>query len=472
MKSMDHIDEKILELFVLEAQDVTNKRAKIEQHLKECEGCASLYEEISEYYKEVEQLSEAQDRSSRLPVSKRWFPAAYEPDRTAISKYDKSIPVRIGRFIARYPIASSSFGLAAAVVMALMLFSPKKIITDTNPNYARAKDEFLIVYNKNGEELWRKHIGLWYDWEKLLEQGLEPNDYVQIIDVDGDGKREVLSIYGFLPDSTNKHTIFCNNADGSEKWKYTIHRNMTFGNETFSDDYSFHSIESGDFDNNGKIEVIATVLANLFYPTTILRFDASTGKLLEEYWHSGNLFTMKHRDIEDDRNEEIFISGCNNGYDLACLSVFDSRNILGHSPAPPAYTPIGIPNGSEKYYILFPRTDIKAFTDFKRNVSKSLYFTKEGLLRVYVSEQFPANLSYTLFYYFDSTMKCVRVDADDRYIIFHRQLEAEGKLTRKVDYEYFEDLRRQVQYWDGEKFVNYPTMNKKYIATTNPKHLP
>jgi acetyl-CoA carboxylase beta subunit len=80
---------------------------------------------------------------------------------------------------------------------------------------------------------------------------------------------------------------------------------------------------------------------------------------------------------------------------------------------------------------------------------------------IWVSE--PAKeTEYSLMYYFDSSMRCARVDAHDEFVKFHKRLEAESKLKRVLDAQYFEELRRGVEYWDGEKFVNEPVMNKRY----------
>jgi hypothetical protein len=51
--------------------------------------------------------------------------------------------------------------------------------------------------------------------------------------------------------------------------------------------------------------------------------------------------------------------------------------------------------------------------------------------------------------------------------MLHQKLEAEGKLTKKLDKQYYEDLRKRVLYWDGEKFVKEPTMNKNYLKAAH-----
>ena len=70
-----------------------------------------------------------------------------------------------------------------------------------------------------------------------------------------------------------------------------------------------------------------------------------------------------------------------------------------------------------------------------------------------------------VFFEFDSQMHCVRARGGDEFVALHRELEKDGKLKTKIGDGYFEDLCRAVQYWDGEKFVKEPMMNRKYLSS-------
>jgi hypothetical protein len=88
------------------------------------------------------------------------------------------------------------------------------------------------------------------------------------------------------------------------------------------------------------------------------------------------------------------------------------------------------------------------------------------------SEEITDGVSYDLIYYFNRTMKCIVVQASDSFMKLHQRLEAEGKTKTIADAHYFEQLRQGVLYWDGEKFVHEPTMNKRYVEAMNTKALP
>jgi hypothetical protein len=467
---MNHIDEETLELYVLEAEEISARRGEIEAHLRECAGCEALRKEIEEFYSDVQSIREERSKATSQALTLRSV-ALKVPTYTEfgpLSQIKKTWPARAVLFTIRHPIVSTS-GFVALFVAALLLGMQIKSPKDSNLAYASAKNEFLVAYNKNGAELWRKHIGPGYDSERLRTEipGYEPDKYLVTVDVEGDGKKEVIAAFGLFNGSMlwpMRDAVVCYNSDGSTRWLTKLGRQMTFGTELYSDDYPVRQILVAARSEEGAVDVLALITHYAYYPSAIARLDASTGRVLNEYWHSGILGSLEHRDIDGDGIAELVAVGENNGYDMASLAVLDPRELSGHSPAPANYTPQGLPTGTEKYYLLFPRSDLKRFASHKRNVAESPRFAKDGLMRVYVAERVE-NIWHPLIYCFDKSMKCIRVEGEDTFINLHRRLEAEGKLTRKLDAQYYEELRQSVLYWDGEKFVKEPTMNKYYTLS-------
>ncbi len=468
---MSHIEKTTLELYVLDAKEVADQRIEIARHLKDCPGCLALFNQISEYYAEVDRLLDEQEQEHPLLVSRRWLGQAKQTTTPLVaSKVENALPVRLARLVVLHPVVSSAFGLAAALFIAFLLIFPRKGLDDTNPSYARAKDEFLIVYNKEGGELWRKQIGIDYDQEKLrhMEMAYEPSDYLATVDVDGDGKNEVIGSFGMIGASPLVNAVVAFNADGTERWRYPFHRQMVFGTQAFADVYFFHRLISGDFDNNGKPEIIAMAIQGGYYPTCIVKLSSIDGTLLGEYWSPGNLLSSDYRDIDGDGYKDLVLAGQNNGYDMASLIVLDPRTISGHSPAPQDFTPKNVPAGTEKYYLLFPRSDLKEVSTFKRNRA---FITMRGgpHLAINVSEKVDS-LWYSIIYHFDDHLRCTGVDGEDSFVGVHQRLEKESRLTKHLGASYYEDLQRSILYWDGDKFVHEPTMNRRYKETLKTSH--
>jgi hypothetical protein len=236
---------------------------------------------------------------------------------------------------------------------------------------------------------------------------------------------------------------------------------MTFGGEAFTDNYRFLIMMVGDFDADGKQEVIAMVRHHPFWSSAVIRLDAVDGSLEGEYWHTGWIKTAKHFDVDGDGTEELFFAGENNALDAACLAILDPRRIVGHSPLNHEFVPDNLEAGTEKYYIIFPRTDLETLSNHPRNVAYELQVSGSASFHVGCQESFPEG-GYAVFYEFDSSFRVRKAILSDDFVAFHRQMEAEGRLHKKLDEEYTSDLLKAVRYWDGEKFVPEPTMNRKY----------
>jgi len=463
---MNHIDEKMLELYVMNAEEVKPHRDKIENHLKQCAGCSALYEKLKEYYGEVGLLLEQNLEEKALVVSPRVNLPELSHSKRFLTSLNKTLPTPITNFVRYHPI-TSSISFSGLVIALLLIIIPKFISKDLNPDYARAISEFIITYNKQGEVLWKKHIGVGYDINNLDTLYSNSENYLTAYDVDGDGKKEVISIFGHIKNIGKENQLICYNSDGTEKWKYEFHRRIKYGEETFTDKYKITSFIVGDFEKIGKAEIIAIAQHIPYHPTAIVQLDAGTGKQISEYWHAGHIHQdITHKDFNKDGIEEIFCFGKNNGLNLAPLLILDPRNMNGYSPSTKEMIPANISKGTEMYYILFPRSDVNILDGRVRNYCTQLEFTIDGYLRIAVSEKrdpLDYKLDYCLYYFFDRNTNCVKVGEDDKFTTLHQKLEAEGKLTKKLDKQYYEDLRKGVLYWNGEKFVKEPTMNKNYL---------
>lgn len=459
---MKHLDERTLALYVLKAPEVKDQRIAIAKHLRACKGCAALRDEISEYYTEFQAMHESQN-STTLP--------ALTPERALQSFFVRQVAVgpaarpgflqQFAHSFRRYPVRwSTGF---ATVIAGLVLLTTALRTGDSNPAYARAKEEFLVVYNKHGEELWRRHIGYAYD-QLMIGSGdlFHPEQVLTTIDVDGDGANEIIGVFGWF-DSPLSHAIVCYRADGTERWKYELHRQMKFGGQTYADDYRFVVMMVSDFNRDGKNEVIAVARHRPSWPNVIVHLDARNGTFMSEYWHSGWIRAAGHQDLDGDGIEELFFAGENNSMNMASFAVFDPRWVEGYGPHKgTSFSLEKEPVGSEKYYLLIPYTDLQQVTTHPRNYVSQFEFKKDGSMELGSIEMIEGTRLQT-FFYFDVSMRCIRVLPSDHLVQFHRQLEQEGKIKRSIDENSIERLREGVRYWDGEKFVKEPVMNKRYL---------
>ena len=189
---------------------------------------------------------------------------------------------------------------------------------------------------------------------------------------------------------------------------------------------------------------------------------ANTGTLLDEYWHPGTTNKLYSWCWGSDA-EYIFSSGCNNGFDRARFVVFDPRMMNGHAPAPQSFVLVGVPEGKEKYYVLLPRSEVRILSRDKRNDVRRMRPTADTLLGVFVREVPSISDPPEVIYYFDRSMKCVRVVGNDQ---FQEAFRAQsGREDQKVAGKTLHRASQRVRYWDGEKFVGEPTMNGNYVES-------
>lgn len=487
MNINEHITQEAFDQWFVSPDSLEGKeKMEIEQHLELCSLCREHFELTKRFYQHLQQYAEEppteRDKAfaEQLTEKKRFLLTTNALERKEgkaldtyfeiIEPYKRPLAQRLVQYVWVHPVkAVSSFSLAAALVIATLMFV--RPIKDDNPSYVRAKDEFLVVYNKEGEELWKKHVGIGFDFEtfRKLSPKMALNNFMAVEDVDKDGKSEVIVSFGVVdnPLPTGRNTIVCYTFDGRERWKYEFNRQMTFGTEKFSNDYVIRNMMVGEFEKDGTIDIVGVFGHTLYYPWAIIRLDAKNGTLLQEYWNPGECGVIYQWDSDGDGMEELILAGTNNSFDAASFLVLDPSYMSGHAPASPAYSPIGVKNGMEKYCILLPRTDLSKTTIEKRNYVHEIRLTNENLLLIVTTEKGEGEHKPQVLYYFDSQMRCVRVDGSDSFVEAHKQLEAEGKLSKKLNEQYYEDLRKGVQYWDGEKFVQEPTMNKNYLKGMN-----
>lgn len=478
METTNHIDENSLELYVLESSLIQEKRAAIKQHLKTCSWCRALYKEMKTYYEQVDHLrrEQAQRASHALTVTQRAL-REREVGFGVSRSEQRTLPRRFVESFRRYPVRWS-LGFAAFVA-ALVLVIPRLWTGDSNPAYARPEKEFLVAYNKHGEELWKKYIFKNFISESMPQWIAEHGEHGLLVrDVDRDGKNEVLGIFGWAyspymgPDNPHQNAVVCFNADGSEQWRYALHRTVTIGGVPYSDDYVFYQIVYEEY-ADGSSEVLALASHRPWFPNVLVRLDARTGVLKSEYWHHGMLPYYVQKDLDGDGVEELLLGGQNNRLMQASLAVFDPRKVKGHGPAPPGLAPEGVAAGTEKYYLLFPASDLKKYWSDITNEVSGVKIMEDGLIQVIVSERVPFPVKKEslspyggqLYFYFDSSMQCVRVRPSDGFSGLHARYRSEGLINSELNDAYFENLRRGIRYWDGEKFVSEPVMNKRYRET-------
>ena len=208
---MQHIEEHILELYVLNSDKVSSHRAEIEAHLRVCHGCRDLVEQMKESYRSVEQrfnrLGTDSAMSSRTLVrSRTGLETSSKRDAPQIVSYR---PVRrvqqLTYFIRRHPVAvgSSSFMTLAGLALLGNLLFKTPAITDKNPAHVHYNpgSNQVEVLNKVNQSLWQMPSR---DLQAMEKGEMEARTTrTTVADINGDGANEVLTTLWTFADSVS-----------------------------------------------------------------------------------------------------------------------------------------------------------------------------------------------------------------------------------------------------------------------------
>lgn len=470
---MNHVDPKTIELFHLEAESVKPFRKKIARHLEQCPTCNHVLEEIQSYYQEAA-IGDLQETPLLDRTRRQALP---EPLRYDALPIHGGFRFRIARSIRSHPLSWSA-GIACAAILVLVLRQVP--FRDVNPSFARVGAGYLTAYNHVEEVLWRQAVDPSNDVitpDDPLTVGR--SQAARVMDVDGDGIREVFAIFGWgiqglRDDSQWRDVLACFNGDGTERWRYTLSRSVSVGSQRFSDDWRFYQISAGDYNASETPYVLGFASHVPWYPNVVVKLNARTGFLESEYWHFGMFPVVREKDIDNDGVVELVLGGQNNQMRQGCLVILDPRFVRGQGPAPVGMHIEGMERGTERFYTVFPGSDLKPYWFDITNEVTQVSWKSDSTIEVVVRERISPALAdsssgfpyedCTLYFYFDASMNCVDVRPSDAFSAIREKHLNLGLVRGMADRPYFERLRSRVRYWDGSAFIDKPVMNRLFEA--------
>ncbi len=335
----------------------------------------------------------------------------------------------------------------------------------------RIQNSYLIILNEEGKELWRYDTGL----EDLVSQ-LEYRDRFQVKrrsldetgrinlpqimmkDIDNDNHKEVLFCTRTIS-QLGEGRFFCFNHKGKILWDFKSGRELKYGEKIYAQDYRIYGFEAIDLNDDGKLEIAVIAYQYPNFPTQLAILNPD-GEIIGEYWNSGQLKDLVSIDLEEDGRMDLIIAGMNNEYARPCLIVFDALSIGGSSPQMKSfYKCENLEPGTEKYYILFPRVDITLLDALMESLSQ-IDVLKDKRLAV------TAGLC-RIIYELDFKLRLQDIRLSHGTQIIHKKAVAEGKLNSLLNEDYIIGLEKDFLYFDGEKWVSEPTMNKNWDRSGN-----
>jgi len=334
------------------------------------------------------------------------------------------------------------------------------------PHDFRIDASSLVVLNGSGREVWHFDTGR----KNLLDDkayrarfqrkalndrlaGVEP--LIAIEDINRDNRLEILFTVKTV-DEADEGELICFDYRGHPLWRFEAGRELRFGNQDFSPDYRINGFDLFDLDHDQRPEVLLFATHKPDWPCQFVILDAA-GRTKGEFWNSGYFTDFATKDLNGDGREEVIACGVNNEYGKGFLAVFDPADVAGCSPQlQPKFRCADLRPGSEKYYILTPRTDV--------DIHEHPVDTIEAMF-VNKNQEILARTSLSgLYYEFGFAMDLHRVRSTHFFQLKHQKAVDAGLVKSVLNDDYFNKLGRDVLYWDGEAkaWTNRPAMANKW----------
>jgi len=358
-----------------------------------------------------------------------------------------------------------NWALSVIAILIIVLFTVSYLIPrmDSKPVYGRFEDEKYKAFNKYDIKIWESGK-IESNNKDLLTSEEALNRRFVISDIDNDGINEMLYLYMSRVNSETNRTLFCSSPDKATKWVYELGKDNCSFRESEFDENNFQgkSVYVYDFKNNSDRNVIYTVNSESSSSFGILKLD-NKGKLISDFWNDGFLTEVKSADFEKVGEQELVAGYCNNRFNKAAIVIFDPDYITGQSPG--AKLRKDSLEGCEKYYILFPRSIMNYYCGRDINTIDEIWTLAEGGLSIYTNEGSAneKNPYSFVIYKFDKDMNLIDVTLSSTFVGNYETLLNTNAIKPIGDFNsYSNSLKDSVLYWDGDRFVNHRSINKKY----------
>jgi hypothetical protein len=361
--------------------------------------------------------------------------------------------VRGGKFALKH-----SLSIILVLALAVVILISGLVDFDDNPATLVYDNQHLKVFNKNKKLLWSEKITDFND--QLFSESNIKKQYAILSDVNGDGKNEVIlsnKLFGQKMHDPDYNNIVCYDYAKRIVWKHTFAEVVSTNTITFSSEYRTKFIDT--YELNGR-KILFVIAKNYYFPSAVFGIDIATGELATEvFWHSGHLDEGLIFKDSSGISDILLLGGVNNGFESASVAVLEISKLAGQTPARSNYNLNNIAPADLLEYILIPPSDYSSFKNSRYNavIQDHLKF-EDKKIRVGINEL--AGLGEpgsVLFYYFNPDFTINFIETADEFQHQRDKLVKEGKLSPPLTYtaEYFEILKNNIKYWDGDKFVNH-----------------
>ncbi len=363
----------------------------------------------------------------------------------------RSEKVCLGAFLTRKAVKYSRAAkiqiplLAALLWVFLAILFPKIFDPwfDHNPAYVQVSNTGFTVANADSVSLWDIDYGC---------SNLRPETQWRIGDLDGDGKNEIAILPRFEDICTDNVRLFVYDHQGRLKVSQssTIYGKYP-GDSTDEQIYSPGVVNFTDV--NGSTYIVTTATAS--YPSrTHIRILNSEGAEVGWYINAGGASAKENVWLASDVFGFVF-AGVNNKEGATCLFALTPDSSYGVSPPYQSenYDLSWVTKGNQKYYILFPSTDVCKSLQRLYNTPWMIRLESDSVLCIETFESMGKDQAEVI-YRLGANLRVMDVKLTDNFCQVRNFLVADGKLEPVEWQQYTDTLRDSVKYWINGAWIS------------------
>ena len=378
----------------------------------------------------------------------------------------QSTVVRTIKSIKRNRAASILFFLLIIFLSLSYIFN-----YDDNPFTYELTQNQIVIKNKYESRLWGLDFLGGGEFMKKMKWAPTLEAWFRILDVNGDGKNEVLFCYtsgSKYSNATYSNGLVLLDYKGKILWRRSFKKDLFSKREHLTSPYYINIFDTLRINNEPCIFCSSNNVNS--YASAAYILDLRNNKVISDtLWSPGFINDIKVIKAISDDNKEILVLSNNNSFQKNCLLRLRLNEFKGQLPVTDDYKFHNVKMTNVLSCFLFPNSDYNSYLKQRMTGSsyRGLIISKETKTIRFSSHQDSYEMLGAIFYNWHYDTNEFEISIGNDFRVMRDSLVAHGILPPPYTdtKEYRELLRSQIQAWDGKKFISIDEYKKKSAIT-------